>query len=135
MSITVGAGETFRLNEPLSPSDTVTIEPGGLLIANRLSFIASAGDIVVQNALGSEPAGALEVKHVAPVDHTEFSFNALVLDFADGTSTTLHTLGTSDVGNLHPFQVSGSGAFFLAHVDGSVTLPHNAHSVPTAFIL
>src|SRR5690349_9399408 len=119
-SITVASGETLRLNKPLSPSDTVTIEPGGLLIANRLSFITSAGDIVVVNppgGIGVPPAsgptaGALEIKHVAPLVHTDLSFASLVLDFADGTSTTLPTFGTSPLGNIHPVQVSGSGDFF-----------------------
>jgi hypothetical protein len=137
-NITVASGETFRLHDQLSPSDTVTIQPGGLLIADRLSFIAPAGDIIVQNASGSEPAGTLEIQHVAPVVRADFSFNHLTLNFADGTSTRLNTLGTSDAGNLHPFQVSGSGAFFLAPSDRSKLPPNaqnNGHSVPTNFII
>ena len=133
MNITVNSGETYRLKAPLSPSDTVTLQPGSLLVAERLSFIAPAADIILENASGSEPAAALEIKHVDPVVHTEFMFNQLVLDFANGTTATLNTLGTSDAGNIHPFQTNG-GTFFLAPIEG-FPLPGSAHSVPTSFFV
>jgi len=58
-------------------------------------------------------------------------FNSLVLEFANGTTTTLNALGTADNGSIHPFQTT-SGTFFLAPLAGFM-LPHNAHSVPTTF--
>ncbi len=134
MSITVSSGETYRLNKPqLSPSDTVTLQPDSLLIANRLSFIASAGDIILESASGGERAAVLEIKHMDPVVHTEFMFDRLVLDFANGTTATLNTLGTADDGSIHPYQ-SSNGTFFLAPVTG-FALPPNTHSIPTTFFV
>jgi hypothetical protein len=133
MSITVTSGETYHLKSHLSSSDTVTLQPDSLLIANKLSFIASAGDIILDSASGSERAAALEIKHVAPVVHTLFMYNELVLEFANGKSTTLNTYGTPDDGSIHPYQTS-SGTFFLAPVAG-FALPPNTHSVPTTFFV
>jgi hypothetical protein len=48
MSITVSSGETYRLHEQLSSSDTVTLQPDSLLIANKLSFIAPAENITLE---------------------------------------------------------------------------------------
>ena len=131
MSITVSSGETFRLHTPLSSSATVTLQPDSLLIADRPSFIQSVGDIIVASATSREPAAALEIKHVAPVVRADFSFGSLVLNYANGESTTLHTAGTSAAGDLHPFQTNG-GTFYLASRDA---VPPNAHSVVTNFII
>jgi hypothetical protein len=132
MSITVSSGETYRLNRPqLSASDTVPLQPGSLLIANRLSFIAPAGDIILESASGGERAAVLEIKHVDPVIHTEFMFDRLVLDFANGSTATLNTLGTADNGSIHPYQ-SNNGTFFLAPVTG-FTLPPNTTAYPRRF--
>ena len=132
MSIDVSSGETYRLKTPLTSSDTVTLQPGSLLIANQLSFITPASDILLDPASGSEPPGALEIKHVAPVLNTDFySSGLLVLNFADGTTTQLNTYGTFNDGSVHPFQTP-SGAFFLANAN---VVPNNAHSVPTSFFI
>jgi hypothetical protein len=128
-NITVASGQTYQLRTHLTPSDTVTLQPDSLLITNKLSFIASAGDITLDAASGSERAAALEIKHVAPVIATEFMYNELVLEFASGKTTVLQTLGTPDDGSIHPYQTKG-GTFYLAPAS---FVPANAHSIPTTF--
>src|SRR4051794_9954056 len=54
-NITVNSGETYRLKAPLSSSDTVTLQPGSLLVADKLSFIRRIGPLARCNgAVGSK---------------------------------------------------------------------------------
>jgi hypothetical protein len=132
-TITIADDDTLRLHSQVTPDTILTLEPDSLLIANKLSFIAPAAAINLASASGGERAAVLEIKHLEPLAHAEFFSNHLTLDFVNGTSTTLNIVA-DDSGSMHPFQVAGTGDFYLAPLVG-FDLPRHTVSVPTTFFV
>lgn len=141
-NLTVANGETLRLHKALTSADTITVEAGGRLIADRLTFIEPAADIVVQTSTAGRalPSGELIVEHMPPVVRADYSSQSLVLHFASGDAATLHTQGTSVFADLHPEQVVRAGSsnstfIFGPPIGTGFDLPPHVTSVPTNFIL
>ena len=126
VTVTIPSGETLTVDAQLANTSTITVTPGAVLIADKLSFILPAKTITLQ-ATDPNTGGELEIKQLPPITHADFFANHLTLTFASGSQATLNT-APSPLGLYHASQTP-QGDFFFA--PPTISIPATAHAIPT----